>query len=268
MGKLLAGFNILVTRPEGQADNLCRLLEEYGGKIMRFPVIEIQPIENLTDAMTILADLEQYDLGIFISSNAVDWTLKLVDKQRLSQLQMISIGAATTQHLMRGLSVHDKPIISNVGTNSLSLLELGILQADKIEGHKIIIFRGQGGNELLAEQLSKRGATVQYAEVYRRVCPVYDDDFIDRIWSPNKPDIIVATSNTGLVNLLHLMKQQQRALLLATQLVIMGERMLNCATTIGFRQQPVIAEESSDKGILNSIIQWSKSSACKRCLND
>lgn len=273
MGKLLDRLNILVTRPEQQANVLCKLLEDLGGIATRFPAIEIKQTNDLQAVHNILVNIEQYDIGIFVSSNAVDWTFSLLDGGPLSHLQLITIGSATTNRLMQRLSDENKPVLSqpittNAGSDSLSLLKLDALDVDKVDGRKIAIFRGQGSNDLLADKLRERGAKVQYAEVYRRDCPVYDKDFIDSIWSLNKPNIIVATSNNGLKNLYDLLDQQQRELLLNTQLVIMGQRMLDCSAAIGFNQVPIVAEDSSDQGILNSIVKWVKSNAWERQPNE
>lgn len=272
MPKLLTGLSILVTRPDQQATKLCQLIEAQDGTAVRFPAIQIQQMNDLKAVYRTLADIDQYDIGIFISSNAVDWTLKLIDHSCLTHMQLVSIGTATENCLTQKLSATSKrmltkPIVTNSGTNSLSLLALDTLSENNVNGRKIVIFRGQGGHELLATKLSERGADVHYAEVYRRVCPVYEQHFIDSIWSAHKPDIIIVTSNNGLENLYALMSQQRR-LLLNTKLVIMGTRMLDCATALGFKKSPVIVEESSEQGILNSIIKWTKTDTLQSSRNE
>ncbi|MFT5425154.1 MAG: uroporphyrinogen-III synthase [Gammaproteobacteria bacterium] len=255
MYKILEKIKVLVTRPDKQADNLCRLIEDLGGTAIRFPVIEISKIEDLQVVNKLLNNIETYDIGIFISKNAVEWTLSLLgDKtSALENLKLISIGSATTAALKRALSNN---VITNSGTNSETLLEDETLSADAVSGKKIIIFRGQGGRELLATILRQRGAKVELAEVYRRDCPQYEHDFIDRIWTLNNPDIVVVTSNNGLENLFSLMNDEQKKLLLSKQLVVMGRRMLDFSAAFGFAKTPIFTEESDDEGILKLIIKW------------
>ena len=255
MDKILENLKVLVTRPKQQADNLCESIENLGGTAIRFPVIEINKSENQQVAKKILDDLEQYDIGIFISRNAVEWTLKLLDEKKsaLESLSLISIGPATTAALKRALS---GTVITNCGTNSESLLENEALGTEAVSGKKIIIFRGQGGREHLATTIRQRGAKVDFAEVYRRDCPQYDSDFINKIWALNVPDVVVVTSNNGLENLFSLLNNEQRNLLLSKQLVVMGRRMFDFSVGFGFAKTPIFTEENDDEGILNLIVKW------------
>ena len=258
MTKVLDGVKVLVTRPEQQAEALCEAIENLGGKAIRFPVIEITQSENQLAARTILDNIPQYDIGIFISRNAVDWTMKLLaeKKSTLDMLTLIAIGAATAEALKQFSSAQ---LITNSGANSEALLELDALGADVIRGKKIIIFRGQGGREYLATTLRERGAKVDYAEVYRRDCPEYDRDVIDELWSSSNPDVVIITSNNGLENLFSLLDKKQRNLLLSKQLVVIGERMLDFSIDSGFTRSPILAEENSDEGILKAIVKWAAS---------
>jgi len=255
MDKVLENLKVLVTRPKQQADNLCESIENLGGTAIRFPVIVINKSENQQVAKKILDDLEQYDIGIFISRNAVEWTLKLLDEKKsaLESLSLISIGPATTAALKRALS---GTVITNYGTNSESLLENEALVTEAVSGKKIIIFRGQGGREHLATTIRQRGAIVDFAEVYRRDCPQYDSDFINKIWALNVPDVVIVTSNNGLENLFSLLNNEQRNLLLSKQLVVMGRRMFDFSVGFGFAKTPIFTEENDDEGILKLIVKW------------
>jgi len=258
MDKVLDNIRVLVTRPKQQADNLCELIENLGGTAICFPVIEINKSENQQLAKKILEDIEQYDIGIFISRNAVEWTLKLLENKTsaLEHLSLISIGPATTLALNSALS---GTVIANSGTNSESLLENEALSTNAVRGRKVIIFRGQGGRELLATTLRKRGAKVDFAEVYRRDCPQYDSDFINKIWALNVPDVVIVTSNNGLENLFSLVNSEQRNLLLSKQLVVMGRRMFEFSAGFGFARTPIFTEENDDEGILKLIVEWAES---------
>lgn len=257
MYKVLENIKVLVTRPEQQAENLCKLIEDLGGTAIRFPVIEISKIKDPQVVNELLNNIQTYDIGIFISKNAVEWTLRLLgDKtSALENLKLISIGSATTAALKRVLSSN---VVTNSGTNSESLLQGDALSTDAVSGKKIIIFRGQGGRELLATTLRQRSANVDFAEVYRRDCPQYDSDFINKIWTLNNPDLVVVTSNNGLGNLFSLVSNEQKKLLVSKQLVVMGRRMLDFSVAFGFAKTPIFTEESDDEGILKLIVKWAE----------
>ncbi len=263
MTKVLDGVKVLVTRPEQQAEALCQGIENLGGKAIRFPVIEITQSENQLAVKTILDNIPQYDIGIFISKNAVDWTMKMLDektstqkKSNLDKLTLIAIGAATAETLTQ---VSSTQVITNSGANSEALLELDALGAEVICGKKIVIFRGEGGREFLATTLRERGAKVDYAEVYRRDCPEYSRDVIEELCISDNPDVVIITSNSGLENLFSLLNEEQRNALLGKQLVVMGERMLDFSIDFGFTMSPILAEENGDEGILNAIVKWAAS---------
>ena len=263
MTEVLDGIKVLVTRPEQQAEALCESIQNLGGTAIRLPVIEITQSRDQQAAKAVLDNISQYDIGIFISRNAVDWTMKLLaekisnpKKSNLDKLTLIAIGTATAKTLEQILSA---PVIRNSGANSEALLELEALSDKNVRGKKIIIFRGEGGREHLATTLRKRGATVDYAEVYRRNCPEYDRDVVAKLWSSDSPDVVIVTSNKGLENLFSLLNEEQINILLGKQLLVMGERMLNFSNEFGFAIPPILAEESSDEGILSTIVKWAAS---------
>jgi uroporphyrinogen-III synthase len=258
MTEVLDGIKVLVTRPEQRAESLCEAIENLGGVVIRFPVIEIKQSRNQQAAKTVLDNIPQYDIGIFISRNAVDWTMKLLANKTsaLNKLTLFAIGAATAETLKRATSAQ---VITNSGASSEALLELDELGTEEVGGKKIIIFRGEGGREFMATELRKRGAEVDYAEVYHRDCPEYDRSTLDELWSLNDPDVVIVTSNNGLENLFSLLNEDQRSLLLSKQLVVMAERILDFSVDLGFTIPPILAEESSDEGILKAIVEWAAS---------
>lgn len=263
MTEVLDGIKVLVTRPEQQAQALCKSIENLGGTAIRFPVIEITQGRDQKTAKAILDNISQYDIGIFISRNAVNWTVKLLaeksstpKKSSLDKLTLIAIGTVTAETLEQ---ISSAQVITNSGANSEALLELEALGIEKVRGKKIIIFRGEGGREYLATTLRKRGATVDYAEVYRRDCPQYDRDVVAKLWSSNSPDVVIVSSNKGLENLFSLLNEEQRNILLGKQLLVMSGRMLDFSNGFGFARPAILAEESSDEGILSTIVKWAAS---------
>jgi uroporphyrinogen-III synthase len=258
MTEVLDGIKVLVTRPEQQAETLCESIQNLGGTAIRFPVMEITQSRDQQAAKMVLDNIPQYDIGIFISRNAVNWTMKLLAEKTstLDKLTLIAIGTATAKTLEQILSAE---VITNSGANSEALLEMEALSEKNIRGKKIIIFRGEGGREHLATTLRKRAATVDYAEVYRRNCPEYDRDVVAKLWSSNIPDVVIVTSNKGLENLFSMLNEEQSNILLGKQLLVMGERMLDFSNDFGFATPPILAEESSDEGILRTIVKLAAS---------
>ena len=251
----LTGKKFLVTRPKQQSEALCTMIESKGGEAIRFPVIRIMPPAGTDALREILSRVADYDIGIFISQNAVNKVLELLNKDihALYNLKLVAVGKATARLLKKaGFSEisHTDSVAS-----SEALLDLPVLQADLLKGSRIIIFRGVGGRELLANILAERGAIVDYAEVYQRVPVHYENTILDKIWLHERPDYVIVTSNEGLQYLFDMLNLQQKSRLLETQLVVLGSRMAELAMDLGFGKKPVIAGETSDNGLLKAIIQ-------------
>jgi len=123
-------------------------------------------------------------------------------------------------------------------------------------GKRVIIFRGEGGRELLAEELRARGATVEYAEVYRRGRPTQDNGPLLHAWARGEVDIITVTSGEGLRNLFDMVGQLGRQWLRKTPILVINERLVTLARELGVEAPPVIAEEASDEGIVAALAAW------------
>lgn len=255
MSNGLSGRRVLVTRPAAQAEKLCRMIRQQGGEAIGLPAIDIRPPANPAKVKKHLSRIETYDLGIFISRNAVTWTVKLLGENRdqLGKIPLLAIGEGTADELSRAGFENVEHVTGR--SDSEALLQLPVLQEYAIRNNKVLIFRGEGGREVLAGALRKRGASVDYAEVYRRVAPVYSEAEIDRAFRPGAPDIVIITSYEGLKNLLGMLSSEWRERLLQSQLVTIGERLAGQAREEGFHKCPVVAGQATDAGLLAAVLE-------------
>ena len=93
----LSGLGVLVTRPEFQAMPLCRLLEAQGATAFRLPAIEIRPFGERDEIRASVEPLQDFDLIIFLSANAVRFGATLLDQRR--DLHLAAVGPATLRAL-------------------------------------------------------------------------------------------------------------------------------------------------------------------------
>src|SRR6202451_2160323 len=93
----LHGGGVLCPRPEQQAMPLCRLLEIQGASTLRLPAIEIKAIGNWRETAARLGALENFDVIIFTSANAVRFGASLLDQKR--ELTLAAMGPATARAL-------------------------------------------------------------------------------------------------------------------------------------------------------------------------
>jgi len=254
MTDALKGKKILVTRPAHQADQLCTMIEQEGGMAIRLPAIDIQPITNRGTLDVILSGLHNYDFALFVSRNAVWQALRLMEGQTgtLAGMQIVAVGEGTAAALKAAGLPH--VVHGGAQGNSEAVLALPWLQEAAVKNKRVIIFRGAGGRELLADTLRTRGAQVDYAEVYQRTCPHYEKSLLDKIWFVDRPDRIVVTSGEALRNLFAILGPEHRVIMQDTGLVVIGARMSGLAQELGFRRPPVVAD-ATDAGLLQALIQ-------------
>ncbi len=190
------------------------------------------------------------DWAIFISSNAVQQGMpRLLQRHpRLPEkLKFASIGPATAAELQR-FGIHHVLAPRN-RFDSESLLALPEMQ--NVRGQRILIFRGVGGRELLAEQLQARGAEVRFAECYRRVNPQRDAGDLSRLWQNKQLHALVVTSSEALRNLVELADDAEW--LRGTPVFVNHARIGELAQRHGLHA--VVAGAPGDEGMLDCLIQ-------------
>lgn len=252
----LRGLRVLVTRPADQAGPLCRLIAEAGGEALCLPTLAIQDPdpEQAARRDAVIEALDGYDLAVFISVNAVTRGMERIRALRAwpAEVKIATVGASSARALERyGLSVDLVPAHE---FNSEALLALEALQ--DMRGRRVVIFRGNGGRDLLRDVLIERGAAVEYVEVYRRACPEIDPESIVHLWQPGGVDVVTVTSNESLHNLHEMAGPRGQPLLRALPLVVVSPRQSTLAAALGFRNKPLVAANAGDKAIMTVLLDY------------
>lgn len=245
----------MVTRPAKQATHLCELISAAGGIPVPMPVLEVVDPLNLDPVLSIIQSIAEYDIAVFISANAVERGMALIRRHtRLPvHLRLAAVGRHTAETLMHSCGRID--IQAPAPYNSETLLAAPEMQA--INGKRIVIFRGVGGREHLAETLRQRGAQVVYAEVYRRVKPdLKPDDVLQRM---RNIDIVIVSSQDGLHNLMEIAEMaKRREWLLNRQLLVISPRVAKMAASLGFKHTALTAAEASDEAMVAACTAYLK----------
>jgi uroporphyrinogen-III synthase len=249
----LNGAHILVTRPQHQAYNLCRLIERQQGVAVAFPTLEIVAAGDRGRIAEVLATLHRFQWVVFISANAVNFAL-LANDGKIGQFRnarIAAIGAATARALAAAGLTAD--LVPAGGSDSRALLAMPALQ--QVSGQRILIVRGAGGLDTLREELVNRGAEVDYLDVYRRTRPLADPGPVLDLLEQKRLEMIVATSGEALKNLLIILGEKGRDLALATSLIVVSGRIRQMAEDSGF-ERIYVTDSPSDTAILQKIITW------------
>ncbi|MDP5239353.1 uroporphyrinogen-III synthase [Uliginosibacterium sp. 31-16] len=166
----LAGRCIVTTRPAGQADGLAGELSMLGAEVLNFPVIGIAAADPAPLQALNLAD---FQLAFFVSPNAVEQAFRIRPFEDWpAALLLATVGPASA----RALALQGCPVVISPGSgfDSESVLALPEFSAEALAGKRVLLLRGDGGRELLADTLRERGAQVVQVSCYRRVRAALD----------------------------------------------------------------------------------------------
>lgn len=255
----LQGQVILNTRPAHQQAQLTQLLQRDGARVLSFPVIDIQPVAIGAAERQLAQEIGDYDILLFVSRNAVEGAFRFIDPGRLQNSMGLGvIGSATRAALHAALSGShidaDASLVAGEPYNSEALLQAPALH--QVAGKRVLILRGQQGRNLLGDELRQRGASVDYAEVYRRRLPSGGPEAFDRLVTQGLPTLVLLTSAEGMHNLFELVDTKAARALRKTPWLLISERMRESAVNLGHNASIIIAHSASDKGIQQAVCAW------------
>jgi uroporphyrinogen-III synthase len=252
--KPLAGRGIVVTRPREHAAALAVLIEAAGGRALLYPAIEIEDLPDPASALRVIGKLGQFDLAVFVSPAAVRKSFELIKKAGVTwpgSLRAAAVGQGSRdeleRHGVRGGLAPDS------GADSEALLALPELAS--VAGKRIVIFRGEGGRELLGETLAARGAKVEYVACYRRTRPRTDPGPLLAAWAQRAVHAVTVSSANGLANLVAMLGEPGRGLLAGTPLFVPHPRVAEEARRLG-AGTPVVVAGPSDAEMIERLVAY------------
>ena len=248
----MAGLNIVVTRPAGQAAHLAEALVELGARPILFPVLEIFDVIDPVPFQDVAIRLDQYQWACFVSVNAIDRGLKAILALRSwpASVRAVTIGKSSQQALAKW-GVNDV-LVPTDRFDSEALLELPELQ--HLAGQKVLILRGDGGRELLGDTLRQRGATVDYLTCYRRDKPDADAAPLLQRWQTGALDAVTVTSSEGLRNFFDMVGKLGQIWLRKTPLFVPHQRIAAQAAALGCHEVMVTAP--ADAGLVAGLLAY------------
>lgn len=197
----MTGWRLLLTRPTEDAAALAAFLAREGIFSSSLPLLEMEPVSPSATMREVIEHLDRYCAVIVVSKPAARMGLALLAQSwpQLPDMQWFSVGAATAQVLQEhGLQVS----FPMEGDDSEALLAMPSLhEAIAVPGARVLIMRGEGGRELLAERLRESGASVDYLEVYRRGLPTYAPGVLPERIAAERLNGLVVSSGQGFEHL-------------------------------------------------------------------
>jgi len=249
----LKGKWIAITRPAHQAQTIQKKLEKAGAHVVLFPLLEIAAPSDPERCKEQLAKADEYDLLIFVSSNAVEQSLKWLPAPLPESVKIAAVGKKTAAILQqRGMP---PDIFPRQHFNSETLLAMPEMQdyyAVSKDGKpkNIAVIRGEGGRNKLRDTLLQHGANVDHVNVYRRVCPQTNADLLKQHWRRGELDIIVLTSGTSVENLFQLANGEEW---LKQTKLLLGSRRIQQHIPEHYRGGMLYIDNPSDETLYSAL---------------
>ena len=236
---------VVLTRPQADSERLSETLQNEGFQTRVMPIITIEAIPTAEQAPA--PSLSDDALCIFISANAVRFGLPQLGSAlaRDSDLTVIAVGNKTRDTLAAEGIQAEVP----VRADSEGLLAMPALSAP--DSRDVVIVKGEGGRELLASELTGRGARVTEWACYRRCWPEVDVSGLIEI----SAGLIFQASSGELVSRLsELLAGGGQADLFQSSIIVPSDRVARLATEIGWGQV-IRAEDASDDAFIRALKQ-------------
>tara|TARA_R110000737_G_scaffold16123_6_gene33219 strand:+ start:3715 stop:4464 length:750 start_codon:yes stop_codon:yes gene_type:complete len=237
-------LKLLITRPEKAGRDLQHCLQQHGYDSYCQPWFDYESSAGVEQLLTLQSQLTR-PIVIFISVAAVEFANKLRPITLWSTQEIIAVGNATQQALKNmGVSASVPSTHDSEG-----LLALASLQ--NVVAKEVVIVRGDGGRELIAEDLQHRGASVQYFESYRRVWRNCSLDAI-KTWHQQEINCILITSNALLEFVVNLISDSDSYWQEQCLWIVASERIANNAKNRGI-SRVINANGASNKAVIAAL---------------
>src|SRR5471032_1648379 len=220
---------VVVTRPLGQSTVLLGLLEQAGFESIEFPLIDIGPVADAAPLHAALGELYApaplgFALVVFVSPNAIDHAFAALSSAWPLQIPIGVVGPGSVAALARqgvaasaytivspaaGATVTETPTDPRYDSEALYAAIEAHFGPDGLKDKRVLIVRGDGGREWLADALSAAGAKVEKVAAYRRIVPEPSMRDWERIHAllAGVPHAWLLTSSEGVRNLEELARE-------------------------------------------------------------
>lgn len=256
---------VVITRPLAQAGALAARVRELGYQPVLLPLLEILPLSDpsaLYQAMTNMVQ-SRYAMVAFVSPNAIDAALAACRslpgwRGWPCNVALAIMGEGSRACLAgHGITACNATIFAPHDaerTDSSTLL--AALDLVQLAGQRVLLVRGDGGRELLADGLRGAGVEVEQVTAYRRTMPVLDAarqaQLLDLL---NTESRWIITSSEALRNLLHWVQQLPDTTLVAKMqrqpLLLPHVRIAESAQALGFKHLTLTG--SGDEALLLAL---------------
>ncbi len=235
---------VILTRPYSDSQAWIRGLQTAGYEVLNWPLIDIAPATNQAPIHQALADWQQFQSVMFVSSNAVTHTFNSgIPVSGWGNTRCWATGPGTRHALLAaGVPAYliDAPAADSAQFDTEALWQ--VVQAGLVPAKPVLVLRGsevdqaetaaQGvGRDWLMQQLALAGVTVNTLAVYQRGCPQWTQEQLEQAGlAASDGSIWVFSSSQAIVYLQKLLPTQDWS---AATAIATHERIGSAASRMG-----------------------------------
>lgn len=247
----LSGQRILLTRAGEDNNKLAHALRKLGAVTLISPCLQIETTDNPEQWQKRLNAIEKADGIVFTSRYAVR-AIQNHWPQALLSTKYYAIGPATaTEMEAAGLPA---PVVA-LPHSSEGLLTHPNLQS--IADQSWLIIGGEEPRMYLQENLQERGAKPEFIACYKRSCPYYSSNSIQRLNDEGLTTVVVQSMGC-LKNLALLLSKFPNHALWKAMLIVPTERSQTVATELGFCDKVIVVGATTDEAIITALLESPK----------
>jgi uroporphyrinogen III methyltransferase/synthase len=256
----LFGKRIVVTRSREQARELVDALENLGAQAIEAPTFRMLPPDDPEAVERVAASLQSYSWVIFESANAVARFLSVLlrgpgDLRALGSVSLCAIGPSTAEQLVaHGL----KPDVVIPEFRAEGVSET-IAAKRPITGERVLVVRPEHLRDVLATELTERGAQVTDLIVYRSATESADSPAVQDLYRrllDGAIDAVTFTSPSAVGRLVSLIGEEQAVdLLNITVIAAIGPVTAAAAAELGIKVT-VVPETYTVEGLVNALVEY------------
>jgi len=243
MGRL-EECRVLVTRPRGRAEELCRLLEAEGAEVVSLPLLELLPPENPEPLRRAAQQIHRFRWIAFSSPAAVEGLVEAAREagtlDALKRSRIAAIGRATAEAIRQeGLTV-ERQASAGTGSGLFDALRDAIAASDEV-----LLPAAQEGRRELQELLEHAGVKVTRVDAYRSIHNPLEPTVVAGL-KAHPPRLILFASPRTAQAFLEAFRQDGREWLSGAEVVAIGPTTASALQALGVRVSAVAEQPTSE----------------------
>lgn len=238
---------VVLTRQRQFLGTMPTMLESLDYQPVKIQTLAVKKfVDDAT--LNLFHSLDQYTDIMFVSRNAVDFSMKLLKEEGLiipSTVRVLTVGAETAKQLYdNGIDA----LFPDHGSGAKALLN--VEQLSDLKNRKVLVVRGSHGLDWPRTEMQKRGAEVEQAFVYRHVVPDKGRRQFARILELEQPieGVFLHSARSARNFMVFIGEHLDR--FKDARMVVGSERIAEAAISAGWIYEIVIARTPSNKDMM------------------